>query len=190
MHGALDRPYEGGNCHKTRYQTFPSSRTSPENSGRPVYTAHITGLSSVAGGRGRAGGRVRASRPLTRGAAAHAPPRRRRAFRRGCGQQPQWPQRPPASSAPSKMGRVLDSHAGVRAGTGAGGSTGRPRWRRIFSITAWSSMVANSRSWPPHSGQARTSMAGERNGKPETGNRKRQTGQRGTSGLTLQPSPD
>ena len=100
----------------------------------PVYTGHITGLSSVAGGCGRAGGRLRSSRPLTRGAAAHAPPRRRRDFRRRCCQQPQWPQRPPGSSAPSKMGRVLDSHAGVRAGTGAGGSTGRPRWRRIFSL--------------------------------------------------------
>jgi hypothetical protein len=62
----------------------------PENSGRPIYGAHNRPVRR----RWKAGGRLRICHLVARGAAAHAPPRRRRAFRRGCCQQPQCGLRP------------------------------------------------------------------------------------------------
>ena len=63
----------------------------------------------------------------------------------------------------SKTGSVVlsmpGSHPMTRAGAAAGRSTGSPKCRRIFSITAGSSMDASSRKRPPQSGQARTSIA-------------------------------
>ena len=40
----------------------------------------------------------------------------------------------------------------MRAGVRAGGSIGKPRCRRIFSMTARVSIVAIKRNRPPHSG--------------------------------------
>src|SRR5262249_2299906 len=61
------------------------------------------------------------------------------------------------------------SQSGEGAGAAVGGSTGRPRCARIFSITAWSSIVATKRKRPPPSGQAKMSISKVRRRSPAHG---------------------
>ena len=50
-----------------------------------------------------------------------------------------------------------ERHRGGRAGRASGMSVGSPRWRRMRSITAGSSITAMSCRRPPHRGHSRTS---------------------------------
>jgi hypothetical protein len=54
-------------------------------------------------------------------------------------------------------GSTPGNHSAALAGIGGAASVGKPRWRRILSMTLESVIVAIKRSRPPHSGQARTS---------------------------------
>jgi len=56
-------------------------------------------------------------------------------------------------------GKRSESEGGGRAGKGAGGSVGRPRWPRIWRSTSAASIVAMTDMRPPQRGHARTSRA-------------------------------
>src|SRR5207244_9900734 len=56
-------------------------------------------------------------------------------------------------------GRGWERGGGGRAGKGAGGSVGRPRWPRIWRSTSAASIVAMTDMRPPQRGHARTSRS-------------------------------